>query len=241
MGWGSIRQTELFLIKRPSCVYAIATIGDVMLDEVGKIICSRWDEILESSVTAIVLLKDPVGDWNFADFQVIFANKVAKAMMPDEAGGSLVVKGTAKMNAVTSHWKTIQQHVEGGEKGFIGPFPYTTETADGITAHLEFNAMYIGMVQGQRVFWVITFDKTADEYLRRMEKAGHLPRKRPMDRLSNRERSVGVLIVNGLTTKQIAKELGVSERTVDNHRSNIRRKLNLTDRSISILQYLSNP
>ena len=210
-----------------------------MFEEIGELICSRWDEFLDNSVTPIVLLTDPVGDWDFADFRVVYANEVAKKMMPYEVDRSLVVKEAARMNAVRSHWKTIQQHVEAGKKGFIGPFPYTTETLDGTTVYLEYNAMYVGMVQGQRVFWVTTLDKTADEHLRRMEIAGQKPCKSPMDRLSDRERSVVTLMTRGLSSKQIAMELSLSERTIDNHRSNIRRKLNLTDRTISILQYLS--
>ena len=209
-----------------------------MFEEIGDLICSRWDEFLDNQVTAIVLLADPVGDGDFADFKVVYANDVAKKLMPREVEASLVVKEPARMNAVTSHWKTIQQRVEAGEKGFIGPFPYTTETSDGTTVHLEYNAMYVGRVNGQRVFWVTTLDKTADEYLRRMEIAGQTKLKSPAGRLSDRERSVVMLMTRGLTTKQIAKELGLSERTIDNHRSNIRRKLNLTDRTISILQYL---
>jgi DNA-binding CsgD family transcriptional regulator len=194
-----------------------------------------------NSISSIVLLRDPVGDWNFADFKVVYANITARAMMPREVDNSLMVGGAARMNAVTSHWKTIQRRVEAGETSFIGPFPYTTENADGITVHLEFNVMYVGVVQGQRVFWVTTLDKTAEEYRRRMEIAGHAPVKTPLERLSDRERSVAELIIRGLSTKQIAAELGVSDRTVDNHRANIRRKLNLTDRSVSIYNYLSNP
>ena len=73
-----------------------------------------------------------------------------------------------------------------------------------------------------------------------MEATGHREQKKPIDRLSDREKSIAILIVEGLTTKQIATKLDVNERTIDNHRANIRRKMNLTDKTISISECLSN-
>jgi non-specific serine/threonine protein kinase len=48
--------------------------------------------------------------------------------------------------------------------------------------------------------------------------------------LTRREKEVAALVAQGLTNRQIAKELVVSERTVEKHASNILRKLNLTSR-----------
>jgi len=48
--------------------------------------------------------------------------------------------------------------------------------------------------------------------------------------LTRREREVASLVAQGLTNHQIAKELVVSERTVDHHVSKILRKLNLRSR-----------
>ena len=45
--------------------------------------------------------------------------------------------------------------------------------------------------------------------------------------LSNRERDVLRLIAKGLTTEQIAHQLHRSECTINNHRANISRKLEL--------------
>ena len=48
--------------------------------------------------------------------------------------------------------------------------------------------------------------------------------------LTRREREVAKLVAQGLTNRQIAEELFVSERTVDHHVSNILKKLNLSSR-----------
>jgi predicted ATPase/DNA-binding SARP family transcriptional activator/DNA-binding CsgD family transcriptional regulator len=48
--------------------------------------------------------------------------------------------------------------------------------------------------------------------------------------LTRREREVASLLAEGLTNRQIASELVISERTVDNHVSNIFKKLGLTSR-----------
>lgn len=45
--------------------------------------------------------------------------------------------------------------------------------------------------------------------------------------LSNREKQILQLVAEGLSTREIAARLSLSVRTVDNHRTNIMRKLNL--------------
>ena len=47
------------------------------------------------------------------------------------------------------------------------------------------------------------------------------------DFLTEREREVLQLIAEGLSTKEIAQKLGLSVKTVDNHRTNLMRKLDL--------------
>jgi len=49
-----------------------------------------------------------------------------------------------------------------------------------------------------------------------------------LDLLSERERHVSALVVKGLLNKQIASELGISERTVQKHREQAMKKLGLT-------------
>lgn len=48
--------------------------------------------------------------------------------------------------------------------------------------------------------------------------------------LSRKELEVGKLIVNGLSSKQIALEMGLSDKTIDAHRYNIFKKLKIKNR-----------
>lgn len=49
----------------------------------------------------------------------------------------------------------------------------------------------------------------------------------PVERLSDRELEIFEMIGRGLTSRQIADELDVSQRTIDTHRENIKQKLDL--------------
>ena len=49
--------------------------------------------------------------------------------------------------------------------------------------------------------------------------------------LTAREREVAALVAQGMSNRQIAQELYLSERTIENHVSKIRRKLGLNSRS----------
>jgi DNA-binding NarL/FixJ family response regulator len=53
----------------------------------------------------------------------------------------------------------------------------------------------------------------------------------PPDPLTRRERKVATLIGWGLTNRQIALELSVSERTVENHVGKILKKLGFSSRA----------
>jgi two-component system, NarL family, response regulator LiaR len=53
----------------------------------------------------------------------------------------------------------------------------------------------------------------------------------PLDRLTPREREVLVLIGRGFPNKQIARELGVSEKTVKTHVGHVLAKLGVSDRT----------
>jgi two-component system, NarL family, response regulator NreC len=56
------------------------------------------------------------------------------------------------------------------------------------------------------------------------------------DRLSDREREVLKLLADGLTLKEIASRLTLSVKTVDAHKTNMMRKLDLHDRS-EVIKY----
>jgi len=75
--------------------------------------------------------------------------------------------------------------------------------------------------------------RLVQDYLRRVE-SGDQPMIK--DELTPREREVLILIAEGLTNAEVARELVISPKTVDRHRENIMRKLNLHSR-IDLVKY----
>jgi DNA-binding NarL/FixJ family response regulator len=55
------------------------------------------------------------------------------------------------------------------------------------------------------------------------------------DTLTDREREVLLLVRGGLANKQIARKLGISERTVKAHLTNVFQRLGVTDRTQAAL------
>lgn len=62
------------------------------------------------------------------------------------------------------------------------------------------------------------------------------------EQLTRREKEILLLVLNDLTSKQIAEKLSISDRTVSKHRENIYHKLgvNSSDEILPILQQMSN-
>lgn len=56
--------------------------------------------------------------------------------------------------------------------------------------------------------------------------------------LTRREKEVFDLLVNNKTTKDIAKELGISEKTVRNHISNTMQKLGVKGRATAVVELI---
>ncbi len=56
--------------------------------------------------------------------------------------------------------------------------------------------------------------------------------------LTNREKEVFELLVLNKTTKEISEFLGISEKTVRNHISNVMQKLNVSGRAGAIIELL---
>ena len=56
--------------------------------------------------------------------------------------------------------------------------------------------------------------------------------------LTKREKEVFTLLVSNKSTKEIAKELGISEKTVRNHISNVMQKLGVKGRSGAVVELL---
>ena len=56
--------------------------------------------------------------------------------------------------------------------------------------------------------------------------------------LTKREKEVFTLLVSNKSTKEIAKELGISEKTVRNHISNSMQKLGVKGRAQAVVELL---
>lgn len=56
--------------------------------------------------------------------------------------------------------------------------------------------------------------------------------------LTNREREVFNLLVQDKTTREIAQQLFISEKTVRNHISNVMQKLNVKGRSQAVVELI---
>ena len=56
--------------------------------------------------------------------------------------------------------------------------------------------------------------------------------------LTTREKQVFELLVGGLTTKEIALKLNISEKTVRNHISNVMQKLGVKGRANAVIELL---
>lgn len=56
--------------------------------------------------------------------------------------------------------------------------------------------------------------------------------------LTTREKDVFVLLVDNKSTKEIAKELGISEKTVRNHVSNAMQKLGCKGRAGAVIELI---
>lgn len=61
---------------------------------------------------------------------------------------------------------------------------------------------------------------------------------KPIFKLSPREIEISHLIKNGLTSKDISRLLNISHQTVEKHRKNIRKKLNLGNKDVNLTTYL---
>jgi Response regulator containing a CheY-like receiver domain and an HTH DNA-binding domain len=98
-----------------------------------------------------------------------------------------------------------------GAKGFILKTDASRLLVDAIDALLRREPFLSGKIAGQ----------VLNGYLSPTES------RPPLTRLTSREREIVQLLAEAKTNKDVARILGVSVKTVDAHRSNIMRKLNL--------------
>ena len=110
----------------------------------------------------------------------------------------------------------VQRAVREGADGYLLKDSAVQDLVAGIRSVMEGRAFYSPAVQAQ---------------------LARLARERPglgsLESLTDREREVLRLVARGLTTKEIAGTLEISMRTVDTHRANLMRKLDL--KSVALL------
>jgi len=63
---------------------------------------------------------------------------------------------------------------------------------------------------------------------------------RPSHRLTPRENEICTMIRGGLSSKEIARLLNLSYRSVETYRNHIRKKLGLTNKKVNLVSYLTN-
>ena len=56
--------------------------------------------------------------------------------------------------------------------------------------------------------------------------------------LTKREKEIFNLLITNKTTKEIAKKLGISEKTVRNHISNVMQKLGVKGRACAVIELI---
>ena len=78
----------------------------------------------------------------------------------------------------------------------------------------------------------------AAKVFKRYTSPGRAPAQEEVDRLSNRESEVLALAARGLSNKMIARELSLSDRTVQVHLSNIFGKLGVASRTEAVITAL---
>lgn len=74
-------------------------------------------------------------------------------------------------------------------------------------------------------------DRVASKVMQKIIAGAGDQRANPLDSLTDRELQVFELVGNGLPTREIARELHISTKTVDSHREHIKEKLHLASAS----------
>jgi DNA-binding NarL/FixJ family response regulator len=105
----------------------------------------------------------------------------------------------------------VERAVQGGADGYLLKDSAVNDLVAGIEAVAAGRAYYSPAVQ-----------RSLSEIVR-----GKTGAPRALETLTDREREVLKMVAEGLTTKEIASRLDISIRTVESHRANLMRKLDL--------------
>jgi DNA-binding NarL/FixJ family response regulator len=106
----------------------------------------------------------------------------------------------------------VRQMLEAGAHGFVEKTAGFSEFKKGLAA-IALGCTYFGPAIANVLKSVVANPESGDS----------------PDFLTTREREVLQLVAEGHSTKGIASKLGISAKTVDNHRTNLMRKLNIHD------------
>jgi two-component system, NarL family, response regulator NreC len=118
--------------------------------------------------------------------------------------------------------KHVLEALQAGAKAYVVKKSVTSELIEAVR-HVLVGRRYLG---------TSVSDVVVDAYLEK-EKSGPAD---PYDSLSNREREVLHLAAHSYTNAEMAERLCISRRTVETHRANAMRKLNL-DNHTDLLRY----
>jgi RNA polymerase sigma factor (sigma-70 family) len=108
----------------------------------------------------------------------------------------------------------IIQALQAGARGYLLKDTADAELIDAVMA----------VTRGKSFFSPAVAKVMLDDYVRRLQERGISDR---YDTLSEREREIFQLIVEGRTNKEIAELLGVSPSTIETHRAHIMEKLDV--------------
>lgn len=173
----------------------------------------------ESGVEAVTLVRSSRPDVVLMDIQMpdmngIEATKLIKEKVPDTA-----------VLALTMH-EDDQYFFEMLHAGASGYVPKRAAPDDLLVAIRT-------VARGEVFLYPSLATRLVQDYLKRAE-TGDQPL--VYDNLTPREREVLILIAEGLSNAEIAERLVISIKTVDRHRENIMRKLNMHSR-IDLVKY----
>ncbi len=109
-------------------------------------------------------------------------------------------------------WDHVRQALEAGAAGYVLKSALACELLDAIVAVRRGRTYLSPEIAGDLVGAVVSPGSSVSSGVRQ---------------LTNREREVLLLIAEGLSSKEIATELGVSPRTVETHRASLMDKLGI--------------
>ncbi len=175
--------------------------------------------ILESQPGVSVVAEVADGDAALSALRETHADVlVLDLAMPGRDGFEVLgmAKGLApglKVLVLTMHAdpEYVERAVQGGADGYLLKDSAVQDLVAGLEAVMAGRAYYSPAVQ-----------RALSDMVRRPAREP-----RPLDLLTERERMVLKLVAEGHPTKEIASRLGISARTVESHRANLMRKLEL--------------